>query len=372
MSAIIWPSLIALALTALITPLLGKLSRKKHWLLPVRDRDVHEQPTPRVGGLALLISFLLVVIVWNFIHPEQFAQFNFPFALGGWSIDKRLLGILAGATILVIVMLIDDIRGLSAWTKLATQILVGLVIIASGIGLVYINNPFGNTIYLNSWQIPVTLSGVTYHIAVWGDLVLMIWLVLMMNALNFLDGLDGLAGGVGMIALVILIALSLSLAQPATALVAGIFAGALLGFLPYNLHKAKAFLGDSGAMLIGFILAVLGVISGAKFATILLVLGVAVIDAMLVIFIRLSLGKNPLTTPDQNHLHHRLLKAGFSVRQSVAILWTLALVFGGLGIFMSGRSKVLALGWLIITVVAIIGLASLLTYRRVYAGTRKS
>lgn len=367
-----WPALTAFLIGVIITPLLAGVSRRQKWLIPVRDRDVHQKPTPRVGGLAILLAFLIVVLITNQIHPELFAQFNFPFAIAGWSIDKRLLGIIGAAVVLVGVMLIDDIRGLSAWTKLAVQILVSLIIIASGIGIIYLNNPFGNTIYLDTIRIPVALSGVTYHIDVIADLVLMVWLILMMNAVNFLDGLDGLAGGIGLIALVVLFVLSLALGQPATALVAAIFGGALLGFLPYNFRRAKAFLGDSGAMLIGLLLGVLAVISGAKFASVLLVLGVAVIDAAVVIVVRLVRGKNPLTTPDQNHLHHRLLKAGFSAGQSVAILWTVALVFGLLGLLMSGRTKIIALGWLIATVSAIIGLASILSLRRRNGRTRQS
>ncbi len=306
-----------------------------------RKRDVHRKPVPRIGGLAFSLSFLLVSF-WVF----GFRNTNLELVNSRLGyIDKHLVGIWAGALIIIISMLIDDIRGLSAWKKLFFQALAVIAIIASGIGIENLSNPFGNAFDLNSVYIPIaTVGGIVYHFSLWSDLLTLIWLIGMMNVINFLDGVDGLAAGTSAIAAFVIFLLSISLAvnQPATAMVAIILVGATLGFLVLNFPPAKIFMGDSGSMFLGFMLGVLAVISGGKLATAFLVLGFPIIDGLIVAGGRIMRGQNPFTTPDKTHLHHRFLKAGFSVRQSIISLYLISVAFGWVSLRSHTLSKIIA------------------------------
>lgn len=310
-----------------------------------RERDVHTDPVPRLGGVALFIAFLVTTLFWNIYRPESFAAFNFPFSILNFSIDKRLLGILLGSLVIVIVMAIDDIKGLRPSTKLFWQIVAGLVVIASGVGIDYFRLPLIGDIRLDSIQIPIHIAGVVYHFTLFADLFLLLWLVLLMNALNFLDGLDGLATGISWVAALSIVVLSMTAAvnQPATALLALILFGAISGFVPWNWHKAKMFLGDSGSIFLGFILGVLSVIAGSKVATLGLVLGLPILDSLVVIINRIWHGQNPFTTADQTHLHHRLIKAGIAVPQAVLYYVSLSALFGILALVSNTLIKGLVL-----------------------------
>lgn len=314
-----------------MTGLILKYTKGHNLELPLRDRDIHRKQLPRIGGLAIFLAFLTVTMAYHLANPNNFAGFGFPFAVLGFSIDKRLLAVLLGSVVIVGAMVIDDLRGLRPYQKLSLQILAGLVIVAGGIGIRYINNPFGGPpIYLDQLQIALSLGGVTYHILVWADLLAVAWLVMLMNVLNFSDGIDGLAGSISGSALLILLLLSLEaiVNQPSTALLAAIGLGSVLGFLVWNLPPARIFMGDSGSMFLGFLIGVIGLIAGAKLATTAVVLAIPILDAILVIVGRVIRGQNPFTHPDQTHLHHRFLKAGFTVKQTLIALSSISLLFG--------------------------------------------
>lgn len=352
------PLLLAGGVSALLTVVVKNFAHKKGWVAAPRPRDIHQKPVPRLGGVAIFLSFLLIVILYNIISPGRFDFFGFPYAFLGWHIDKRLFGILVAGLFLVATMVWDDIRGLRPWQKLLAQIITALIVIFFGIGINYLNNPFGLTIYLDQIKIPLTIAGVTYHFVLWADLLLIFWLVLMMNAVNFIDGIDGLASGVGGLAALVILILSLAplVNQPATALVAAIVLGAILGFLPFNFYPAKIFLGDSGAMFLGFILAVLSFIGGGKLATVFLVAGIAIVDGILVVLGRIFARRSPILA-DKSHIHHRFLKAGFSPRQTVIILWFISLLFGIIALEAGPKFKVLAAGGLgALVVILAIGL----------------
>ena len=163
-----------------------------------------------------------------------------------------------------------------------------------------------------------------------------------MNVINFSDGIDGLAGTISAIALLVISILSsrLPVDQPATMLLALIGLGSVLGFLVWNLPPAKIFMGDSGAMFLGYLTAVLAIIAGAKLATTLVVLALPIIDSMIVIIGRLVKGKNPMTHADKSHLHHRLLAAGLTVRQTVLVLCGLSVLFGIAALQNNGIGKI--------------------------------
>lgn len=311
--------------------------------MPIRDRDIHTKLIPRIGGLAIFTSFFLVAIGYHLSNTGAFSDFGFPFAIFGLSIDKRLLAVLAGGLVLVVFMLIDDIKGLSASKKLLAQILVAFIVISGGIGITYLNNPFlGPTIYLNTVSYPITIAGATYHFVLFADLLAIMWLILLMNVVNFSDGIDGLAGTISAIALLVIALLSgkSPVDQPATMLLALIGLGAVLGFFVWNLPPAKIFMGDSGAMFLGYLIAVLAIIAGAKLATTLVVLALPIIDSLIVIVGRIIKGENPMTHADKSHLHHRLLAAGLSVKQTVFTLSLLSVLFGVSALQNTGSGKI--------------------------------
>lgn len=305
-----------------------------------RQRDIHTKPIPRLGGVAIVASFLITMISIASFAPKDWSDFGFPFAVLGVSIDKRLLGILLATILMSIVMIIDDIRGVKAYLKLLTQILVALILIVAGIGLVYLNNPLGNTIYLDTIKYAFSFGGEIYHFVLWADLFFIFWVLLISNSTNFIDGLDGLAGSLSLISGIILTLLSISIGQYSTALLCIVFCGAILGFLPLNWPRAKMFLGDTGSMFLGLILSVLTIITGGKLGTVLLVFGLVILDSIYVVVKRIIRGQNPLTTPDQSHIHHRFLSAGFSRIQTLLTISVISLAFGLCGVYLEGMTKI--------------------------------
>ena len=356
-------SIISLILSAIGTYYLYHWAKRRGVFEPAkRERDLHDKPVPRVGGLAIVSTFTIVILVLNFIYPDLFATLGFPFKILGVSIDKRLLGILVAGGVLAIAMAIDDYRGLNAWVKLAIQALVWAIVIAAGIGLTYINNPFGLFIDLTKYSTAVQIGAAIYHIIWIADILFFIWLLGMINAVNFIDGVDGLAGGIGIIGFVVIGILSLmpTVNQPAVAMLAFVAAAATAGFLIFNFYPAKVFLGDAGAMWIGFMLAVLSVISGGKLATLFLVLAVVIIDGFIVVFGRVARGKNPLTTADQTHIHHRFIAAGIKMPYPVIAIYILSAAFGALALLTSGKIK-----WIAVIVLTVIIFAILMGVRTI-------
>lgn len=308
--------------------------------IPPRERDVHNRPTPRLGGVAVVGAFLLVMILIAAFGGKSATDFGFPFAILGVSIDKRLLGILIATVFISLVMLRDDLKGVPAFWKFTAQVVTGLILVVTGVGITYLNNPFGLTINLESIRIPLQIGANVYHLVLWADLLLLAWVGLLMNATNFIDGLDGLAATLSVVSGSILVALSLNVSQSATALLAAVFVGAVIGFLPFNLPPAKMFLGDTGAMFLGLMLAVLTLITGGKLATLLLVFGLVILDALYVVAKRVAKGQNPFTTADQTHLHHRFLRAGFSPASTLIFITLYSLAFGLAGLLTSGKLKI--------------------------------
>lgn len=319
------PAFAAFLFSVLLVPIIKKYALKKNLAVsPLRERDVHKGKIPRLGGLAIFFSFLLVVLGYLIFQPQalRFVQEKF---LG---IDKNLFGVLLGGLILVAVNVYDDIKGLKPWPKFFWQTVAAAVVVLFGIRIWWLSNPFGGNIIVLG-----TLSGV----------FVMVWIILLTNVVNWLDGLDGLASGVSLISLVVLFLLSLAseVNQPATALLAAIMIGAVLGFLPFNFYPAKIFLGDSGSMFLGFMLAIISIISGGKVATAALVLGVPILDAIFVILRRL-IKKQPLMRADRYHLHHEFLRAGFSQRQTVIFYYFLSVIFGIIALLNSTQGKFIA------------------------------
>lgn len=329
-------------LSVILTGFVRKIGLKLKLVSKLRRRDVHKKPTTRIGGIAIFLAFLIASVIFIVVLKDQYFT---------GEIFKKTLGLLFGATIITLSMLLDDIRGLKAYQKFAFQILAAIVVIISGLGIDTITNPFGQPFDLNSVYIPIiTIDGITYHFSLWSDILTLIWLVGLMNVINFVDGIDGLAAGFSTIAAISIFLLSITLAvnQPAVALIAIILAGASAGFLVWNFPPAKIFMGDSGSMFLGFVLGALTLISGGKLATAFLVLGFPIVDGLIVAGGRVLRGENPFTTPDKTHLHHRFLEVGFKPFWALISLYIIAIAFAWVALRATTTNKLIAAGALVI------------------------
>lgn len=344
------PFLLAFALAIILTLIIRKLAFRRQIIDSPAispERKIQKSPVPLLGGLAIFLSFTLVMLGYTLFSDR---------VLGGYMMPKYLIGIVMGGLLLMIGGFLDDKYNIKPSKQIIWPILACLVIVASGIGITYVTNPLGGTIYLDTVKIKIfELGGLPYYLTLFADLFALIWLLGMMYTTKLLDGLDGLVSGMTTVGAIVIFFLSLNkeVAQPETALLAIILAGASLGFLLFNFHPAKIFLGEGGSLWTGFMLGVLSIISGAKIATTLLIMGIAILDVIWVIIRRLFFEKkSPFAVADRKHLHFRLLDVGLSHRQAVLFLWFLSLCFGLTALFFKGQQKLITL--MILAVVMIV------------------
>lgn len=341
-TAFIVSILVSFALTFLVLKLAKKLDIVQRL---ERERDVHKKPVPLLGGLAIFLSLVFLIgYYFLFIHQEQREIIT----------GKYLVGILIAGVFLMLGGFLDDKYGLRPRQQIVWPVLAVISVLVSGVNVSLITNPFGGFIELGS--LPVL-----------GGLLALVWLLGMMYTTKFLDGLDGLASGIVMIGSLAIFFLSISNRywQPQTALYALIFAGVLLGFLFWNFHPARIFLGEGGSTFVGFMLGVLAIISGAKMATALLVIGIPALDVVWVIIRRRFFEHKPITVGDSKHLHFRLLEAGFSHQGAVLFLYFIAAAFGALSLFLQSKQKLIAL---VVLGILMLGLAIFLVKVRPQAG----
>ena len=291
---------------------------------PDQPRKLHSRPTPLLGGVGIFLSFWAIVL---------FLIFNPVFGIE--RISNGLIAALISGIIILLVGIADDLRPLPAKVRLlfvATAIL--FVAFHAAPWLTKITNPFGGYFALGK-----IVSGT----------LIFFWLMGTTYTVKILDGLDGLAAGVAGIGafIIFLLASVTKFYQPNVALVAAIFLAACLGFLIFNFYPAKIFLGESGSMFLGFMLGVLAVISGGKIATALLVMAIPILDLARVAYVRIK-RKQSVFIGDREHLHFRLLDAGFSHRQAVLFLYCLSFLFGITTLFLSSLHKLYALGGLLV------------------------
>lgn len=319
--------------------LLGLLGTFLARLLALRFRVVDDPgtaarkrqvaPVPLLGGLGV------VVAVVGATAAELSASGGL---LSGALTAHHFLILLLASLVLVAGGVLDDMVRLSPWQQIVFPVGAAAVVILGGIGIHEVNNPFGGTISVGSWQI------VTFF-----------WLLGMTYTTKLLDGVDGLATGITAIGalMIALLAWSVPYFQPDIARFAIIFFGALLGFLAWNFHPAKIYLGEAGSTFLGFFLGILAIISGSKIATALLVMGIPALDVVQVM-VRRALEGRSVFSGDRAHLHYRLLQAGFSTRQAVFLLYSLAAAFGLLTLFLQSRAKLIALVLLGIVMVSLL------------------
>ncbi|MGZ3601742.1 MAG: glycosyltransferase family 4 protein [Ktedonobacterales bacterium] len=314
---------LAAVLTFALSLLVARLARRWGLLDKPEPRRVHTHPVPRLGGIAIFLSFLSVSLL--LFRPANDYELHV------------YAGLLVAAVLVVAVMAYDDMRGLPPLPRLGVQTLAALIVMfpaGHGTLIEVLHNPLISTNHsrtsLALWiAVPFT----------W------FWIVGMMNTINWVDGLDGLAGGVVTITAIVMAAISWLLGQHTAALLCAVLAGATLGFLPLNWHPARLFMGDSGAMFLGLALAVLANVGGAKLATMLLLLGLPILDTARVILHRVRKGRSPLHF-DRSHLHHRLLSGGLTQRQIVLLFYAITVTFGAVT-FLSAYLQTLPGFWLL-------------------------
>lgn len=322
----------------LLTPAVSWAARRFGIVdLPDGGRKKHGGPIPLLGGIAIFAALAIAL------------AFSWDRLVGGFLPPKHLLGILAGGLILVIGGSLDDRWRLRPVFQIAFPIMAALVVIASGIGADEITNPLGGVFRLDQWHWTIfEAGGVPYQLTLPADLFTFVWLMMMMYTTKFLDGVDGVTTGLGVIGATVLAFLSLSpeVGQPELARVAAAVTGAFAGFLMYNASPASIFLGEGGSTLIGYLLGVMAILAGGKIGITLLVLAVPFMDVFWTVFRRLVLDHKPVTSGDRGHLHQRLLDSGLSPAATTLVFWAFAAAFGGVGLFLEGAQKVLALAGL--------------------------
>lgn len=330
---------LAFAVTAALTPTVRRYALKRGIVdrPDAEGRKIHKKPVAYLGGVAIFAGFLVAVLA---LMP----------------ISRQLVALMLGCLILVVVGVIDDMRGLSPWTKLVFQFVAAGVALAGGIGITTITNPFGGVIDLTVGRFAVDVGPLSFHIAPLANALSLLWMVGLANTVNFLDGLDGLSSGVCGIAAVVMFALAVGphVQDPVVGLLAIILAGAAFGFLPYHFFPARIFMGDSGAYFLGLCLAMLAIYSGAKLATAALVLGFPIIDALWAVTRRLAKRTSPFRA-DRKHFHHLLLDAGMTQRQAVLTLYAVAAGFGTVALMVGSFAKMIALIVLVGLMAAAIG-----------------
>ena len=326
--------LVALAVAAVIsylaTPFVKKLAFKIGAVdVPKDNRRMHKKPIPRLGGLAIVIAFLLCTFLFV-------------------KLEKQMQGILLGAIIILVVGVLDDCLALPALPKFFAQIAAATIVVMHGCEIRYVTNPFSVVPFDLGWLAgPVTVF----------------WIVLMTNAVNFIDGLDGLAVGVSGISTATMLVIALLLGEESVAVVLAALLGACIGFIPYNFNPAQIFMGDTGSTFLGFVLASISVQGLFKMYAVIsfmvpfLILGVPFFDVSFAVIRRLAKGQNPMTA-DRGHIHHRLIDMGLSQKQSVAIVYMLTGVLGLAAVLLANNTGTKAfILFAAVFVVAILGFA---------------
>ena len=321
------PFLVGFLFALGLTPLAIRVGKRLRLIDRPHGPYIDVRPLVRLGGVVLFLGLALTILIFL-------------------PLDKHLTALLLGGLWLTIVGTIDDVFNLSPRVLGAAHLVAALILVLGGLGIDFVTNPLsflgGPKIFqLDFWQIPFEIKGVIYHLTVLADLFTLLWVFTLINIVDWLDGLDGLASGVGVVASAVILGISLIFYTPATATLSLALGGVLLGFLVFNFSPAKILLG-SGGYLLGFFLAVLGIYSGGKIATALLVLALPVLDTMFVLLNRFRRGR-PLQLGDKTHLHHRLLEKGLSVRQVVLLEWGLCGLLGAAALFLTGWKKLLAI-----------------------------
>ena len=302
-------------MTFIATPIVKFLAERFNVVdIPKDDRRMHKKPMPLMGGLAMFYGFIISIAVFV-------------------PMTRQLAGLFIGATIIVVVGIIDDKKNLHPVPKLIFQIVAAIIAVYFGHSIKFFSNPFGDS------NLPFVLS------SPWVEIISVFWIVGLTNAVNFIDGLDGLAAGVSSIASLSILFISIIMGNAAVTPIAAALVGCCVGFLPFNSNPAKIFMGDTGSTFLGYTLALIsmqGLFKGyaiISFVLPILVLGLPLFDTLFAIIRRILNGQSPMQG-DRSHLHHRLIDLGFNQKQAVAIMYSISSILGIGSIVMAARGVV--------------------------------
>ena len=334
----------AAALVAALTAGIGTLAmraiaRKYNIADHPSERRINTKPVPRAGGLAVAGAFALIgtlLVIFS-------AQLGLSTGTGSAELTSDgAAALLLGTVIAGVIGLIDDRYDLRARWQIIGQFLIALIPIAFGLRIAFISNPFGagDLLFPDAIALGVTIF----------------WTLGMQNSMNFIDGLDGLSGGISLFAAVTLGVIALP-TSPLLAALSFTLAGALAGFLRFNFYPASIYMGTSGILAVAYALAVLALLGTAKVAAALLILGVPIIDALFVIVGRIAAGRSPYT-PDESHIHRRLLSYGFSHRGSVLVLYALTAALSILALLLTGSATLYAFMGLLVVLGGVVAYLS--------------
>ena len=328
----VWAFAVALIVSLLVMPAVIFFAEKTGAMDAPNARKVHKKPIPRIGGLGIYAGFIAAIIFFA-AHANLDSE-----------MIREMVGLVFSGTLIVALGLVDDYKNLPAKLKLLGQICAAAVLVLGfDVRIDFVTDPFGDYIYLEWFAIPAT----------------MFWLVGLTNTVNLIDGLDGLAAGVAAIASFTILLIALEQNFILVAVITAAIAGAAVGFLKYNFHPARIFMGDTGSMFLGFMLAGISVTGAVKsVATIALIvpifaLGLPILDTTFAIVRRLR-GGVPIFKPDKGHLHHRLLSVGFTQCQAVLLMYVISALFGLSAIALTAVSCQIAALILLVVITAII------------------
>ncbi len=323
------PVLVVMILSGLATVVLTPLAKRLALALGAVDhpggrQKTHERQIPRLGGVAVFFSVILSLAVGLWLFPVR-----------GWRPgNPQLLGLLVGSACILLLGVYDDIRGAKAPTKLVFQVAAAGLLYFSGVRILAISTHFGWMVTLGILSLPFTV----------------LWLVGLTNGMNLLDGIDGLATGVAAIATLTILLVALGNGRTQVSLIAAALLGSLLGFLVFNFHPAQIYLGDCGAMFLGFLLAAISVLGNQKSASAvamgvpIIALGIPIFDTVLALVRRLVRGKHPFQG-DRDHLHHRLLAQGLSQPRVAIMFYAVSGLLAVMALLMAKATRMGA--WLI-------------------------
>jgi UDP-GlcNAc:undecaprenyl-phosphate GlcNAc-1-phosphate transferase len=334
--------ILSLVCGTLLTPLVRRLAHHYGALDHARSsRKIHGAPIPRLGGIAIVLAFYAPLTALLLFHG----------GVGQMFIDERqhAIGLFVGGLSIASLGLYDDLRGANAWKKFLIQFLVAGLLFKLGFRFDVLANPFGEPLQLGWASLPLT----------------MLWIVGVINAMNLIDGLDGLAGGVALVAVVTTFLVSVQRGHPLMMLFSSALAGSILGFLFYNFNPASIFMGDTGSMFLGFVLATTAMQTNQKASTAVallipcIALGLPIMDTLLAIGRRALRGR-PLFQADREHIHHKLMERGLTHRQAVLVLYGFCALLGATALVLtyanSGQSAFLLV---VLAVVAFVFLRTL-------------
>ena len=338
--------LLAFIVSFMLTPWSIKLANKLGAVdVPKDDRRMHKNSMPKLGGIAVIIGFLISIMYLIFVMEIEGNASNFETD----NYYKKLIGIFLGIIVIAITGILDDIKTLKPLQKLFGQVLAAIIVVSFGVTIDQINIPMLSNVGLDQ-----TLAAVAT----------VIWIVGITNAINLMDGLDGLSSGISLIScLSLLIIFALNDSPMIAVIMISSLIGALVGFLPFNFAPAKTFIGDTGSNFLGFMLAIVSILGVAKTYTMavivlpILVLGLPILDVAFAIFRRIKKGKSikAIFSADNGHVHHKLVQRGFTQKQAVLILYGASAILGMFAIilFESGIWKAISFLLMVVAAVAL-------------------